>query len=43
MKDFPVPTREQVAPAAQGVFDNLQKGLGFVPNIFPPLPTRPTP
>lgn len=34
MKNFQVPTREQVAPAAQGVFDNLQKGLGFVPNIF---------
>ena len=32
MKTFTVPTREQVAPANQAIFDNLQKALGFVPN-----------
>jgi AhpD family alkylhydroperoxidase len=31
---FLVPTREQVAPANQAIFDNLQKALGFVPNLF---------
>jgi uncharacterized peroxidase-related enzyme len=31
---FNVPTREQVAPANQAIFDNLQKALGFVPNLY---------
>jgi uncharacterized peroxidase-related enzyme len=31
---FAVPTREDVSPANQGIFDNLQKGLGFVPNLY---------
>lgn len=31
---FLVPTREQVAPANQEIFDNLQKALGFVPNLY---------
>jgi uncharacterized peroxidase-related enzyme len=31
---FAVPTREQVAPANQAIFDNLQKALGFVPNLY---------
>ena len=31
---FSVPTREQVSENNQAIFDNLQKGLGFVPNIF---------
>lgn len=31
---FNVPTREEVSPANQEIFDSLQKGLGFVPNIF---------
>jgi hypothetical protein len=34
MRAFDVPTREQVAPAAQAVFDNLQKALGMVPNLY---------
>lgn len=34
MKTFNVPTREEVAPANQAIFDNLQKGLGFVPNLY---------
>lgn len=29
-----VPTREQVAPNNQVIFDNLQKSLGFVPNLY---------
>lgn len=29
-----VPTREQVAPNNQAIFDNLQKALGFVPNLY---------
>jgi uncharacterized peroxidase-related enzyme len=31
---FPVPTREQVTPANQAIFDSLQKNLGFVPNLY---------
>ena len=34
MKNFTVPTREEVSPANQAIFDNLQKGLGFVPNLY---------
>lgn len=34
MKNFIVPTREQVAPANQLIFDNLNKALGFVPNLY---------
>jgi len=34
MKNFTVPTREQVAPANQVIFDNLNKALGFVPNLY---------
>lgn len=34
MKKFTVPTREQVAPANQTIFDNLTKALGFVPNLY---------
>lgn len=31
---FDVPAREQVSPANQAIFDNLKKGLGFVPNLY---------
>lgn len=31
---FSVPTRAEVAPANQAIFDNLQKALGFVPNLY---------
>lgn len=34
MKTFNVPTRGEVAPANQEIFDNLQKALGFVPNLY---------
>lgn len=34
MRTFEVPTRDQVAPAAQGIFDNLQKQAGMVPNLY---------
>lgn len=34
MKTFAVPTRDQVVPANQAIFDNLQKALGFVPNLY---------
>ena len=34
MKQFPVPTREQVTPANQAIFDTLHKALGFVPNLY---------
>jgi len=34
MKNFTVPTREQVSPANQTIFDNLNKALGFVPNLY---------
>jgi len=34
MSTFNVPTREEVAENNQAIFDNLQKALGFVPNLF---------
>ncbi|MHA7841770.1 MAG: carboxymuconolactone decarboxylase family protein [Winogradskyella sp.] len=34
MNTFNVPTRENVSENNQAIFDNLKKGLGFVPNLF---------
>jgi uncharacterized peroxidase-related enzyme len=34
MKQFTVPTREQVSPDNQAIFDTLNKALGFVPNLY---------
>ncbi|MBY0476306.1 MAG: carboxymuconolactone decarboxylase family protein [Chitinophagaceae bacterium] len=34
MKQFTTPTRDQVAPANQEIFDSLHKALGFVPNLY---------
>lgn len=34
MTTFAVPTREEVAPVNQVLFDNLNKALGFVPNLY---------
>lgn len=34
MKTFTVPTRENVSPANQAIFDNLKKNVGFVPNLY---------
>lgn len=34
MKKITVPTRDEVAPANQAIFDNLNKALGFVPNLY---------
>jgi uncharacterized peroxidase-related enzyme len=34
MTPFHVPTRSEVSEANQSIFDNLQKGLGFVPNLY---------
>ncbi|WP_418264097.1 carboxymuconolactone decarboxylase family protein [Flavobacterium faecale] len=34
MSKFSVPTREEVSANNQAIFDNLQKGLGFVPNLY---------
>jgi AhpD family alkylhydroperoxidase len=34
MKTFSVPTREQVSPNNQAIFDNFTKGLGMVPNLY---------
>ncbi|WP_343692905.1 carboxymuconolactone decarboxylase family protein [Chitinophaga sp.] len=34
MKTFPIPTREQVSPANQAIFDNLKGMVGFVPNLY---------
>lgn len=31
---FNVPTKEEVSPQNQAIFDKLQAGLGFVPNIY---------
>ncbi|HMO38043.1 MAG TPA: carboxymuconolactone decarboxylase family protein [Saprospiraceae bacterium] len=34
MTKFTVPTREEVTENNQAIFDNLKKGLGFVPNLY---------
>ena len=31
---FTVPTRDEVSSNNQAIFDNLQKALGFVPNLY---------
>ena len=33
-RTFTVPTRAEVSENNQAIFDNLQKGLGFVPNLY---------
>jgi uncharacterized peroxidase-related enzyme len=33
-RTFTVPTRDEVTENNQGIFDNLKKGLGFVPNLY---------
>lgn len=34
MQHFSVPGRETVSETNQAIFDSLQKGLGFVPNLY---------
>lgn len=34
MTTFNVPSRNDVSADNQAIFDNLQKGLGFVPNLY---------
>lgn len=34
MSTFAIPTRDQVSESNQAIFDNLKKGLGFVPNLY---------
>lgn len=34
MAQFTVPTKEEVSEANQAIFNNLEKGLGFVPNLY---------
>ncbi len=34
MTHFTVPTRDQVSPANQAIFDKLNEMLGFVPNLY---------
>jgi len=34
MRTFPIPTKDLVSPANQGIFDNLAKMVGRVPNLY---------
>ena len=34
MSTFNVPTRAEVSETNQGIFDSLEKAVGFVPNLF---------
>ena len=34
MSTFNVPKREEVSAANKAIFDNLEKALGFVPNLY---------
>jgi AhpD family alkylhydroperoxidase len=42
MTVFSVPTRDEVTPDNQALFDNLKKALGFVPNLFATFALSPT-
>ena len=42
MASFQVPTRQTVDATNQQVFDQLEKGLGFVPNLYATLALNPT-
>ena len=42
MTAFSVPTRDEVTPVNQALFDNLNKALGFVPNLYATLAHSPT-
>ena len=42
MTAFTVPTRDQVSDSSKAVFDNLEKSLGFVPNLYATLAHSPT-
>ena len=42
MTTFSVPTRDDVTPDNQAIFDNLKKALGFVPNLYAPFAHSPT-
>jgi AhpD family alkylhydroperoxidase len=37
MTTINVPTRDEVSPANQAIFDNLKSGLGMVPNLYATL------
>ena len=37
MTMFPVPSRDQVSPANQAIFDQLKGKLGMVPNLYATL------
>lgn len=34
MQKFTIPTKEEVSESNQAIFNNLEKGLGFVPNLY---------
>ena len=42
MTAFSVPTRDEVTPDNQALFDNLNKALGFVPNLYATFAHSPT-
>ena len=42
MSAFSVPTRDDVTPDNQAIFDNLKKALGFVPNLYATFAHFPT-
>ena len=42
MKSIAVPTRDNVNETNKGLFDNLQKMVGFVPNVYAVLAHSPT-
>ena len=39
MANFKVPTRNEVSSTNQEIFDNLEKAVGFVPNIYATMAT----
>lgn len=44
MTTINVPTRDEVSPANQAIFDQLKSSLGTVPNLYatlPPISPRP--
>ena len=34
MSTYSIPTKETAKEASRAIFENLEKGLGFVPNLY---------
>ena len=42
MCTYSIPTKETAKEASKAIFENLEKGLGFVPNLYADIGHSPT-